>query len=304
MVQRWSGRETRALRNALRLTVRAFADQIGVSHRMISKWEKAGEQTHPRPANQAALDTLFATAPPEAKERFLASLQERSVPASTDMILPSTDLRRALQHPGDGRWMAYVDEGVYLSGQQDKPVWLGDYWIDLYPVTNQEYAAFIKSTGHRTPKHWTDGRYAPELAHHPVVFVDWNDAASYADWAGKKLPSALQWEKAARGTAGNTYPWGMQPTIAKGNFRESANGTTTPVDGYQSGASPYGVYDLCGNTWEWTATSTTEGRYQLKGSAFTSPFERCTPSRWNDASSTMLDDDSGFRCATTQPPRN
>lgn len=73
-------------------------------------------------------------------------------------------------------------------------------------------------------------------------------------------------------------------------------GHTTPVDRYQSGVSPYGVYDMCGNTWEWCATETRAGRHELKGSAFTSPFTRATPSLVNDASAAMSDNDTGFRC--------
>jgi formylglycine-generating enzyme required for sulfatase activity len=75
-------------------------------------------------------------------------------------------------------------------------------------------------------------------------------------------------------------------------------GSTTPVDRYASGVSPYGVYDMCGNTWEWCSTESVPGRYELKGSTFTSPFLRCTPSTFNDASADMLDDTS-FRCVAS-----
>ncbi|WP_411114716.1 SUMF1/EgtB/PvdO family nonheme iron enzyme [Streptomyces sp. 029-5] len=76
--------------------------------------------------------------------------------------------------------------------------------------------------------------------------------------------------------------------------------TTTPVARYQSGVSPYGAFDMCGNVWEWCSTEETpgSGRYELKGSAFTSPFERSTPSLRNAANAAMLDNDTGFRCVT------
>lgn len=132
-----------------------------------------------------------------------------------------------------------------------------------------------------------------------MVFVSRRDAAAYAAWADKALPETAQWEKAARGTGGATYPWGHAQTPAKCNVRESGIGSTTPVGRYHSGLSPYGVYDLCGNVWEWCATASTPGRYQLKGSAFTSSFERAAPTAFNDAAADMCDDDTGFRCVAS-----
>ncbi len=286
------------------MSIRTFASHIGVSHRMISKWERGGDQVRPRPGTQEVLDTMFATATADVKDRFLAALRVAPAPATSDHILPAAEPTMAVTHPGDGRLMTPVDDGIFLSGPEDKPVWLNAFYIDVYPVTHGAYHAFIEATGREPPKLlWENGKPPPELLDHPVVHVTWHDAAAYADWAGKQLPTSLQWEKATRGTAGNPYPWGRQPTWAKCNVRESGNGATTPVDCYQSGVSPYGVYDLCGNTWEWCSTSSSEGRRELKGSAFTSPFDRCTPSRYNDASEHMSDDDTGFRCISARLAR-
>jgi formylglycine-generating enzyme required for sulfatase activity len=98
------------------------------------------------------------------------------------------------------------------------------------------------------------GREFAGLATHPVVYVTWHDANAYARWAGKTLPTAQQWEKAARGPQGRSYPWGDEPTAAKCNVAEAGIGATTPVFRYQSGVSPYGAVDMCGNVWEWTTT--------------------------------------------------
>jgi formylglycine-generating enzyme required for sulfatase activity len=197
--------------------------------------------------------------------------------------------------------MVEVDGSVFLSGPSNDPLWLPGFYIDVHPVSNADYARFIAATGHSAPQHRTaDGAPFPEnLGNHPVVFVTWNDATAYAEWAGKALPTSQQWEKAARGTRGTAYPWGDQPTPAKCNVRENGVGNTTPIDCYQSGVSPYGAYDMCGNVWEWCSSETRPGRHELKGGAWTSPFNRATPSSFNDANATMCDDDTGFRCATS-----
>lgn len=163
---------------------------------------------------------------------------------------------------------------------------------------------FVRATGHPPPPHWTAGHYPAALADHPVVWVSWHDATAYAHWAGKQLPTARQWEKAARGPNGRHYPWGDEPTAAKCNVAEAGIGTTTPVTRYQSGISPYGAFDLCGNCWEWCSTEehppANPRRYELKGSAFTSPFERALPSLQNTANAGMRDNDTTFRCVS--PP--
>jgi transcriptional regulator with XRE-family HTH domain len=298
-VQRWSGVEVRALREARRMSLRDFAAHLGVSERMISKWEAGRDAIHPRPVNQAALDTVLARCDPDTRARFIHLAGESLVPATADA--PSEIIGDSLmRHPVDGSPMVLVDGSVFLSGPSNEPVWLPSCYIDVHPVSNADYARFVAATDRTPPQHWIDGRYPKRLADHPVVFVTWNDASAYAEWAGKSLPSSQQWEKAARGTRGNVYPWGDQPTPAKCNVRENGVGETTAGDCYQSGVSPYGVYDMCGNVWEWCSTESRPGRYELKGGAWTSPFNRATPSSFNDAASSMCDDDTGFRCAA--PP--
>ena len=302
-VQIWSGREVRALREAKRMSIRAFAAHLGISERMVSKWEKGAGEIHPRPVNQHALDSTLAASGADVQARFshligapgpqTGDLDEPSRPP-----LPVNELHQA-RHPVDGKLMTFVDAGTFLAGENNEPIWLPAFYIDVFPTTNTDYQRFLHATGHRPPQHWTrDGAPPDDLRDHPVVFVTWHDGNAYSSWAAKSLPSSHQWEKAARGTRGGTYPWGSQSTPAKCNVREGGLAHTTPVDRYHSGVSPYGVYDLCGNTWEWCSTPTEPDRYELKGSAFTSPFHRCTPSTFNDAATDMLDDDTGFRCVT------
>lgn len=147
----------------------------------------------------------------------------------------------------------------------------------MHSVSNGEYALFLAATGQAPPQHWNEGKFPEHLADHPVIFVNWKDAAAYAEWAGKALPTAQQWEKAARGARGNFYPWSDQLTPAKCNVRENGVGSTT-VGRYQNGVSPYGVCDMCGNVWERRSTESRLGRQELKGGAWTSLFDRSTPS--------------------------
>jgi formylglycine-generating enzyme required for sulfatase activity len=251
--------------------------------------------------NQAALDTVLAKADKDSQGRFVGILAADDVPAYA-IIEPDeveTSSGEYVKHPGDGKLMAHVPEGIYLAGEEDEPAWVDDFYIDTFPTTNADYARFCAATRHPVPEYWEGGRCPREFYDHPVVHVTWRDASAYATWAGKSLPSTEQWEKAARGTSGRIFPWGDQRTAAKCNVRETAVERTTSVSRYHSGVSPYGVYDMVGNVWEWCATASRPGRYELKGSAFTSPLFRGAPAVFNDADDTMHDDDTGFRCAAT-----
>jgi serine/threonine-protein kinase len=155
--------------------------------------------------------------------------------------------------PIAGSVMVYVPAGVLLMGDDKREVYLDEFWIGRTPVTNAQYARFVADTGHAPPAHW-EGKTPPqEIIDHPVVEVDWYDAAAYAEWAGARLPTEEEWEKAARGTDGREYPWGDQFDSSLCNSSESGINDTTPVGRYSPGGdSPYGVADMAGNVWEWT----------------------------------------------------
>jgi hypothetical protein len=228
-------------------------------------------------------------------ELGIAPRNFRNAHVTIDPSPPTTSAQ--VVHPVDGKAMALVEAGVFLKGHDNEPAFLDAFYIDVTPVTNREYQRFVAATGHEPPPHWKDDPAWPHRErNHPVVNVSHEDAAAYAQWAGKRLPTEAEWEKAARGPKGNFYPWGNKPTEAKCNVRETGVGSTTPVGNYRSGISPYGVYDLCGNVWEWCSTQTRPQRYVLKGSAFTSPFAAALPAETNDADAHMRDDDTGFRC--------
>jgi iron(II)-dependent oxidoreductase len=131
-------------------------------------------------------------------------------------------------------------------------VMLHAYRIDKYLVTNAQYARFIAATGHRPPSDWKNGKIQQGVLLHPVTLVNWYDAAAYAKWAGKRLPTEEEWEKAARGTDGRRWPWGNEMDPARLNTYYNV-GSATDVTSYTNGVSPYGAFDMAGNVDEWTA---------------------------------------------------
>jgi formylglycine-generating enzyme required for sulfatase activity len=153
---------------------------------------------------------------------------------------------------------------------------LSPYAMDLTPVTNKQYAEFLKESGYKPRheenflKHWKDGKIPAGKEDHPVVNVDLNDARAYAKWAGKRLPTQEEWQHAAQGPEALEYPWGNEMNEDFCNGGQS--GDTTSVRAFPQGRSPFGCYDMSGNTWEWTESEQTDdgrSRYCLiRGGSF------------------------------------
>jgi len=145
--------------------------------------------------------------------------------------------------------MVKIPAGEFLYGDDKEKKEVGEFFIDQTPVTNAEYKLFVDATGHDQPQQWRNGTYPEGKADHPVVEVNWFSATAYAEWAGKRLPTNEEWEKAARGTDGRTWPWGNEWSIENANV---FSGDTTPIGKYSpQGDSPYGCQDMAGNVWEW-----------------------------------------------------
>jgi len=156
-----------------------------------------------------------------------------------------------------GKFVMGTNNRLSDEGPQHE-VTLPAYQIDKFEVTNLQYKKFINATKRKSPSHFRNRTYPRGKVDHPVVYVNWNDAKDYCEWAGKRLPTDQEWEKAARGTDGRTYPWGDEFDIAKANMPlrwESFGrkfGDTLPIGSFPSGVSPFGLHDMTGNVWEWT----------------------------------------------------
>lgn len=179
------------------------------------------------------------------------------------------EVTQALTRAGSGYWTQPYGEPEWVNipagkfwmgeGNEAHQVELPEYRISRVPITNAQYALFVKATERKTPEHWQDGRVPKGLESHPVVNVTWYDALAYCEWLSKMtgkpitLPSEAEWEKAARGDKDKrAYPWGDEFDSSKCNTRELGLGDTTPVGIFLEGASPHVVLDMSGNVWEWT----------------------------------------------------
>lgn len=233
----------------------------------------------------------------------------------------------------DGMQLAYVPPGVFWHGSDErdsqsrpaeKPmqaIYLDGFWIDQTEVTNGMYATCVREGGCEAPAKASSQRNLlyygqPAFNDYPVIHVSWNDAQRYCSWAGRRLPSEAEWEKAARGIDGRIYPWGNDPASGFLANYDNQIGDTTRVGSYPAGESPYGALDMAGNATEWvadwfdaqyyftvrvinpTGPQTGEYRVQRGGSWLSQAYAiRSAHRLWNYPDSSF--EGSGFRCAET-----
>jgi formylglycine-generating enzyme required for sulfatase activity len=215
-----------------------------------------------------------------------------------------------------------VPAGNFTRGDDvestQREIYLDAYYIDRYEVTTGRYAKFLAATGSAHPPDGWESLKLEKGAELPVVGVDWNDAAAYCKWAGRRLPTEAEWEKAARGADGRTYPWGdATPTLEHANHLnaspEAYDGGLRNVGTHPMGRSPYGVDDLAGNAAEWVADwfaenfSDTEARNpkgpeagtarRVRGSGRFDPAERLVITKRYHGNPDLRTEDIGFRCA-------
>jgi len=211
--------------------------------------------------------------------------------------------------------MVLVPAGEFTMGCQDgvdneceedeKPqrqVNVPAFQIDKTEVTVEAYRQCVDAKRCTTPdtKRGSCNWGVSGREKHPINCVDWNQAEAFCAWAGKRLPTSAEWEKAARGTDGRVYPSGDAWDITKANVYESYDGykDTAPVGSFPAGASPYGALDMAGNVWEWTADWYRNGETRLiRGGSWLDLPRRARTTRRLGTVPISRNDDIGFRCA-------
>lgn len=214
----------------------------------------------PTPAPTQASALLTETSSPVPSETAT------NPPTETVTASPTLGIGDSQVSPVDGMILMYVPAGTFQMGAEDgyrdeRPVHeveLPAFWIDQTEVTNSKYAlceaAGACARPRRKSSNVIDLYYGGEpYADYPVIFISWQDAADYCTWAGRRLPSEAEWEKAARGTDGRPYPWGSAAPDASLLTFDHQQADPTRTGSHPAGASPYGVLDMAGNVSEWVA---------------------------------------------------
>jgi iron(II)-dependent oxidoreductase len=216
------------------------------------------------PPTKIVLATPTSLPPPPTPTRIPPTPTPEQV--TEEQATPETGEEPGAQPSSVTDIMVAVTAGPFTMGSdegdpEDGPahqVDLPAFEIDRFEVTNADFDAFVKATDYVTyaeRQGVADWRNEWEMGkdNHPVVMVTWDDATAYCEWLGKRLPTEAEWEKAARGEDGRGFPWGNEWDPSKANVKETGLRGTAAVGSFGAGASPYGVDDMTGNVWEWTA---------------------------------------------------
>jgi formylglycine-generating enzyme required for sulfatase activity len=227
--------------------------------------------------------------------------ETRRIDAEDDLILiPAGRCRIGTpEAKRDALARKYDYHPSWLGGETAAELVLPAFRIDRFPVTNARYARFCAATKYAPPPHWHGPEPPDALKNHPVVFVNRPDALAFAAWAGKRLPTAAEWEKAARGAQGLTFPWGEEFDPSRCHWNAEGPLATAPVDAHPGGVSPYGVWDMVGNAAEWCADGPKTDVAYIKGGCWktTSPLFLRPACRLMSGFDTNRLPFYGFRCA-------
>jgi formylglycine-generating enzyme required for sulfatase activity/tRNA A-37 threonylcarbamoyl transferase component Bud32 len=253
--------------------------------------------------------------------------------ASPALVVTAAPTLTATQNISAPSGMVLIPAGSFtmgaVSGDFDADetpphtVSLGKYFIDSVEVTNAQFVRFVNGSGYQTDAEkagdsttWRSFN-SPDRQRFPVIFVSWNDAARYCAWAGKRLPTEAEWEKAARGATKRIYPWGNSFNNNSANTVDAGIGQPVAVAS-RSAQSPYGLYDAVGNVWEFVQDWYDGGYYTssprtsprgpatgifkvIRGGSFKTPSDRATTTAREKISPDSRGDDVGFRCAKDAP---
>jgi formylglycine-generating enzyme required for sulfatase activity/tRNA A-37 threonylcarbamoyl transferase component Bud32 len=257
--------------------------------------------------------------PPPAEVRkpiIIAELQKKSPRDHFDGALKQPPRGMEITSSRDNAKMLLILEGIVLIGafvddeaiftneKPINPVFLPSFYMDRNPVTIKMFTQFLRETGYEySYKETLDHRYE----NHPVVNVTWYDALAYAQWAGKRLPLEVEWEKAARGPDGRKYPWGNVWERERLNCSLLGNLRTTPVGLFPKGNSPYGCQDMVGTIWEWTLDAFAPYPYKgpsaklaelisVRGGGWKSSRRECRCTSREKMDPFTASPDLGFRC--------
>jgi formylglycine-generating enzyme required for sulfatase activity len=215
-------------------------------------------------------------------------------------VAVAQDLPKMIDTPTGA--MMLIPDGEFVTGTPGKTTKLPAFYLDKTEVTNTAYRAFCAATQHPFPKNPVWDKQYFDKAEYPVLNVSWNEARDFAAWAGKRLPTEEEWEKAARGPEGRLYPWGnwSQSTAANLKGTEDGHANTAPVGSFPYDESPFGILDMQGNVEEWSGSEFGNGKKVVRGGGFTVAADQAssvTRRGENPELDPAVFSPVGFRCA-------